>query len=712
MSKETPKPVHKSFVNVSTDLTFTNLVAMEGELAYQDFQSVSSDLTFSTLKQSGYQYVLGTEVQETADDFTGSLDRASKIVRKTGHEFIGSLDRADTRPLITVEGAGSIDTASKIVTKTAHEFIGSLDDVNLVYPAPEAAGTVDRAYKIIRKTAHEFSGSTDTASFSLSQRQFFTTKIVGKVIKEIPFTTIMKSKALNSNKYTTYIQGLVDSLVGATATGGSNPFDPSVAIGGTTIIGGSPPPTNATTVYINIPNTGISTLPDWNRLIRYGCSWDYGGGSFNVASLDPPGALGSTIQIFGFNAIITKGGNAGFEYSSTLKGYNISGIFGAPKLNRQINLAVAGSIIAAPIVLNPALLQAQSNQWLTARSIAQIIGNICGVQVIWAANDVSVKDFSLEPGMKGIDVLQSMAQRVGATLRWFGNNTYYVAYPPKTIGSFRVPNQNLIVQPGISMDPLLDLGTGVAGTQVNQGMYTVPTISTTSSLPNGTAPAPNPTVGTNNPTVTQVAKISKLLTDDDPPMIFDLPYNYDQVYVQILIAPGQSTSGANGLGIQNFVTTNPQQVFLLSDTGFANTLIFNTLVGNAYIPQVKIDSRIMPENDAVQAGNFTLTVFCTLKDLGDAYEAAQDDANNNGSSVQLRNPLFVKTHEGKINCLFFGVIPLPGMYGEATVDDKTVSGVIENVTFTPSGILSLDIARYAAINFNQPYINWGTNESI
>jgi hypothetical protein len=574
------------------------------------------------------------------------------------------------------------------------------------HPTPEFSGSLDRATRIVRKTANEFVGSLDTSTTARVQSQNFSTRISGKVVEYFNFSSIPKLKAITSSRFSTNVIGQIYDLVAATATGGSNPFDPTVAIGGNTIIGPTAP-TNAQTVYINIPNTGISTIPDWNDLMRYGVSLDYGGGSFSIASFVPAGTRGQQIQIFGLNAVITRGGADGFEYSSTHKGYLASGIFGSPILNRQINLTIAGSIIAAPIVLNPSLIQAPANTWLTARSISSLIASICGITLNWAAGDVSVKDFSLEPGMDGISVIQSMAQRVGATLRWYGNNTYYVAYPNKTIGQFIVPNQNLITPSGgITMEPLLDLETGISG-GVSQGMYTIPTVSTTSSNVNGSTSAPNPSAGPNNPTVVQVAKISKLLTDDDPPMIFDLPFNYDQVYLQILIAPGQSTSGANGLGIQNFVTTNPQQVYLFSDVGFANQYIFQTLVGNASIPQVKVDSRLMPENTAVQAGNFTLTVFCTLKDLSGAYDAAADDAANNGSSVQLRNPQFIKTHVGKINCYFFGVMPLPGMYGSATVDDKTVSGVIESVTFTPPGILSLDIARYIGINYTQPFINIG-----
>lgn len=667
------KPIHCTLNTLGSNTTFTQLTSAGGLRSFYDLGTLGSNTTFTSMKISGYQYTFARPTStDTSTDAEGTVDRWTKIIQKSFHEGVGSLDIWDRDPNPPQEGDGSLDRFKKIVIKSFHEGVGA----------------------------------TDTAENAVAQINNFTTKISGKVVETDYFTSIIRSKGIKTTHFSTAVVGLVNNLVGATATGGSNPFDPSVAIGGNTIIGPTAP-TNAQTVYIHIPNTGISTIPDWEDLMRYGVSLDYGGGSFSIASFVPAGTRGQQIQIFGLNAVITAGGGDGFEYSSTHKGYLASGIFGSPKLNRQINLTVAGSIIAAPIVLNPSLIQAPANTWLTAKSIASLIASICGITLNWAAGDVSVKDFSLEPGMSGISVIQSMAQRVGATLRWFGNNTYYVAYPNKTVGQFIVPNQNLITPAGITMEPLLDLETGISG-GVSQGIYTIPTVSTTSSNINGSASAPNPSAGSNNPTVVQVAKISKLLTDDDPPMIFDLPFNYDQVYLQILIAPGQSTSGANGLGIQNFVTTNPQQVFLFSDVGFANQYVFQTLVGNASIPQVKVDSRLMPENDAVQAGNFTLTVFCTLKDLSGAYAAAADDAANNGSSVQLRNPQFIKTHTGKINCYFFGVMPLPGMYASATLDDKTVSGIIESVSFTPTpATLSLDIARYTGINYTQPFINIG-----
>lgn len=662
------KPVHCNLHAPASGFAVTLGYAASGIRAFYNLQPPGASFTISSGFISGYQYTFAKPTTTaTSTDAVGPIDRWKRIVRRKFHEGIGVQDVWDRSP----------------------------------NPPQEQAGPIDRWKRIVIKKFHETCGSTDTANQAVGQIQNFSTKIVGKVVQVVDTGVKIRGKVPQVQDFSTTIAINTNTLAGATATGGSNPFNSTVAIGGTTIIGPTAP-VAAKTVFVSIPNTGISTVPSWANLYQFGASWDYGGGSFSIASTVPVGNNGQNIQIFGFNGVITRGGGAdGKEYSSSLKGYKASGIFGNARLNQQINLLVGGTALGAPVVLNPSLLQASQTSWLTAKTISSIVANRCGVAVHWAAQDTSVKDFSLEPGMKGIDVISSMAQRVGATLRWFGNDNYYVAYPNTTVGSFVVPNQALIAQGGISLEPILDLDTGVSG-QVNQGMYVISRAFTTSSTPGGTAGVPLPSAGTNNPTVTQVAKVSKLLTDDDPALIFDLPFDYDQVYIQILIAPGQSTGGSNGLGIQNFVTTNPQQVFSFSDVGFANPYIFNTLVGNAYIPQVKVDAALMPDNDAVQAGNFILTVFCTRRGLEGAYEAAQQEAQNNADAVQSRNPQFIKTFQGKINCLFYGVIPLPGMFGSATVDDFTVSGIIENVTFSPPGLLSLDIARYAKINFVQP----------
>lgn len=711
--KNTLKPFHGHPVAPGTNYTFTSLINFESfnAKAFQFLQEPGTNYTFGSLDISSYQYIF-----PRTDEFAGPFDEVTRIVTKSVTEAVGSFDPTDSKPGQDLELSGIQDTVSRIVVQNIDEVVGSLDSNLGLAPKPdvESPGVLDVVTRVVRKSFREVCGNSDQEEFINLQNLNSSVLVQVKVYDQTSSSTKVGVRSIYRADSATQIAIGVNDLVGATATGGSNPFDPTVAIGGNTIIGPTAP-TTAQTVLISIPNTGINTISDWNDIMRLGLNLDYAGGSWSISTNNsvPVGALGQQVTILGLNGTITQGGNSSSdrEYSSTQKGYVASGIFGTPKLNRQINLTLAGDLISSPVILNPDLLFANQNQWLTAKSIATLIGSICGVNIHWMVRDVPVKDFSLEPGMNGLSVLSSMAQRVGATLRWFGNNNYYVAYPNFTIGAFYVPNQNLIAQAGISSNNILDLETGLSGvgttgpTTPNQGIYTVPTSNTTSSQNGGIVNVPT-VQGGSAPTAGRIANVTKLLTSNDPPLIFDLPLDYDQVYIQILIPPGKSTGGANQVGLNNFVTTDPNQIFLMSDTGFANQYIFQTLVGNAYIPQVKVDSRLMPANESVRANNFTLTLYCTRKSLGDAFDAAKQAAIDNSYESAYRNPTFIQTYRGTINCYFYGVLPLPGMYGSATVDDFTVSGTIENVSLShPGDILSINVARYKEINYAQPIGN-------
>ena len=710
---KTLKPFHGHPVTPGTDWDFTNPIDFESfnAKAFQELQDVDVNWDFSGPTTSSYQYIF-----PRTDEFAGPFDEVSRVITRFIDEAVGAFDPTDSKPAQDLELSGVQDIVTVNVIKNIDEFMGSLDQTLGLAPKPdlEAPGVLDEVTRVVRKSFHEFCGNADSEEYYSLQNLHTSTKVQVKVYEQVNSTVKVGVRSIYRADSATQISIGVNGLVGATATGGSNPFNSSVAIGGNTIIGPTAP-VAAKTVYISIPNTGISTIAGWNDIMRFGLNLDYAGGNWNISTNNsvPVGALGQQVTILGLNGTITQGGNSSSdrEYSSTQKGYVASGIFGTPKLNRQINLTLAGDIISAPVILNPSLLFANQNQWLTAKTIASLIGNICGVNVHWMVRDVPVKDFSLEPGMNGLSVLSSMAQRVGATLRWFGNNNYYVAYPNFTIGAFTVPNQNLIAQAGIASNNILDLETGLSGvgttgaTMPSQGIYTVPTSNTTSSQNGGTVNVPTVQGGT-APTATRIANVTKLLTSNDPPLIFDLPLDYDQVYIQILIPAGKSTGGANQLGIQNFVTTDPNQIYLFSDVGFANQYVFQTLVGNSYIPQVKVDSRLMPSNESVRANNFTLSLYCTRKSLGDAFDAAKQAAIDNSYENAYRNPTFVQTYRGTINCYFYGVLPLPGMRGSATVDDFTVSGTIENVSLShPGDILTINVARYKQINYIQPIGN-------
>jgi hypothetical protein len=112
-------------------------------------------------------------------------------------------------------------------------------------------------------------------------------------------------------------------------------------------------------------------------------------------------------------------------------------------------------------------------------------------------------------------------------------------------------------------------------------------------------------------------RVTEKLTEQDPPIIVQLPLDYDEVLLQILVPEGKSLEGENSLGLQNFVTNKPGSAFKFNDIAYANAYIFSTEVGGAHIPQLKLDHRLFPDNESVNEGNFILTVLVSRKSVED-----------------------------------------------------------------------------------------------
>ena len=172
-------------------------------------------------------------------------------------------------------------------------------------------------------------------------------------------------------------------------------------------------------------------------LYNFQTNLDYSGGTFSLDSIPPYGQTGGAqMQVFGLTATITDPGR---RYSNSMRAYTTGGIFGSPLLNKQFRLINNGEYlyfssglpnkrrrikqgILAPMGLTLPLKRNKAKDLL-----AMMIANMCGINLIWMAQDIPVLNFSYEATMNGISALNSLAGRVGATLRWHGNNTYYVA---------------------------------------------------------------------------------------------------------------------------------------------------------------------------------------------------------------------------------------------------------------------------------------------
>lgn len=110
-------------------------------------------------------------------------------------------------------------------------------------------------------------------------------------------------------------------------------------------------------------------------------------------------------------------------------------------------------------------------------------------------------------------------------------------------------------------------------------------------------------------------QIMKKHESSSPPVVMDLPLDYEDVYLQILVPEGKDLTGANGIGIQNFVTDKPYQYFKFSDTSAASSHLLQTKKGEDFVSQIMIDHRLFPDNESVNEGNFVLSVYCSRKEV-------------------------------------------------------------------------------------------------
>lgn len=508
----------------------------------------------------------------------------------------------------------------------------------------------------------------------------------------------------------------------------SNIFEPTIILNGSYLVqnpstdpGGD---ISKTSLYINVKNAGLTAISACD-LEGYNFTLDYNGGNFSIVATQPMGVLGDIVDIYGFKGSITVNG---LSLSNNQAGYTYKGIFGTPKLNRFFQYLMSANTTMLPLLTNPAFYQTQPNNWQSASSIARGIANLAGIDLQWLVFDVPVSDFRLEDNMTALDALSSMASRAGAQLRWNGNNKYIICYPDQFFGYWTPPSCSLIATDGLSNENYLDMTTGLYG--INPSTLTAWSNNfqagekTLPDAPNKDAVAPQ---------LQQIAKVKTKLTSDDPSLVYDLPNDYDKVYIQILVNESGNVGGTNLVDpLQNYCTRDPKQWFeflVSAPVSVANAYVFTSNIGGAFVPQCRVDYKLFPSpNSSIDNNNFVLSIACTRKNLtptAPVNEAQQKIAQGMAQDYFRFN----KVYSGTFSVVFFGSIPVPGMWASATVPnvrvripnnsggydirvigDVTVEGIIESVNFNFPGFITVQVAQYKRLRYSEvPRINYGLN---
>ena len=212
-----------------------------------------------------------------------------------------------------------------------------------------------------------------------------------------------------------------------------------------------------------------------------------------------------------------------------------------------------------------------------------------------------------------------------------------------------------------------------------------------------------------------VGSCAKILTDSDPIQEYSLRPNFSNVMIRSIVVKPQGDPNLYSRGLLTTIpapiTSDPNLWFdfvapgettnigTVGSLGMNPEYIYTKFEGGVYKPYMKLDGNYFDSLKTsgvsqIANGNFTVNLACygtqVVQTLGVATTIVQQ---------------YVQTYKGTINCIFYGVMPLPGMFGSATIDDLTVEGVIESVSLTPPGYLQLSIAQYTGIQWSNPYLN-------
>jgi len=681
------KPVHNALQPLGTSSTHTTDVAIyqQSLTAFTSLATSATGSTHTATKRSGYIYI-NTAVSSLVKIFEETINCADNL-RNIG-VFL-----EETNP--------STDELNKVtgLYKTFEDVIDCTDSVSSFSVLGETTPNLDTLFVAHKKIFTETCDNVDS------------------VISVVPFdesNTVTVQNTPYFNQYASFtisVDRLEDTPVPVNVvvtpnnvvlvtnlTSLSNPFLPTVISGGVTLVTNvctAPPPSYVPgpQPFINYLNIGIGTT-SLCQMTNSNMTLDYNGGSFSVSSQDPLGVsqfyqgnLGRQITVFGFTGTITDFGK---DITNSSNSYVTSGIFGTPLLNKSFNLITYGNMQFFQFLgaQNSITLAPQVNSYTTIKGMATTIANMCGVTLSWLIPDAPYHDIFGQTGMTGLEALNTLAGQMGGYVRWNGDNSYVVAYPDYTLGNWSVPDYRLLTASGIKYSYHLDLGYGVSGS----GVLGIPSNVLFDSA-NKTIPETQDT----NPdeVVEKIATVTKPFTVDDPTMVVPLPNDIISVKIQILVKTGTVTAGAR------YVTDNPSIWFDLGSPGISNPYVQVTKSGNAFINELHANYTLFPSLDAINNGNFVMSFGIVRRSLNTQFDNTKEDTDLLRRELQARilaNVRFIKTYSGTISCRFFGTIPVPGMFASVDYCGEQVSGVIEQVSLTGDGILTLEVARYLRVN--------------
>jgi hypothetical protein len=473
-------------------------------------------------------------------------------------------------------------------------------------------------------------------------------------------------------------------------TGGSNPFLPTIAIDGEYLI------SNAETVpdggisnaqiYINLANPGLGT-EQLCGLYSYSINLTLGGGTFSFLSENPIGSLGGILNIFGCQGTITA---TGPHCSSAGIGYITNGIFGSRNMNKQILLTLQNTALGgmAPGVV---LQSPTSSQWTTVKAACKALCSAAEVAVGWGTHDAPLIDLFPQTGQTVRDAITALAAQVGGILVYTGTS-YAVVDPVGGYGAIGLlPDCHLLAPGGIQAPKLLDMDSSILVFPVEGGSKNNVSLGAIASFDMSERSA---TLFPKKEKIVETVGSTSKRPKIDTPIYFDLPGQYNAVKARIRVSDPLLIGG---IIVQD--SDSPEV-----DPAWGTSPFTVVTRGNGK-RQVMITNGSIP--DTLNDGDFSLDIGYT-RDTDAFDDAWQKDFDEQVArkrhllEYQQHIIRYVPTQEGSINTVFFGQLPIPGMIGQATYGDISAFGMIESVSLTSPGYLSVQMRKYAETNFLAP----------
>lgn len=725
-------PVHNELQNVGSNATHNSLYNQYqlADKAFQELANVGSSLSHTNLQLPGYEYILNFPLREEMTDTAAVADALAVALKTYLSDTAAVADALAVKQVIPNSEPVAIADSLTIILKVYIDEVLAIDDIlsNGLTNFIDTVAIADQLQLVIKDfmsdtvavqdlmSVIEKGSSTDGSA--VADSLVIKSRIpnseptpVGdhiRIILRFNDNSSLQANVNvafnnNSTQQTNIDQYMNDSssqrititpdidIPVTDITDPNNPFYPSIYINGSTIVANAcTQPSNPSelanaSVFANISQQGYLLTgviqAGYCDIASYNVNLEPGGGTWSFTTVDAVAASGDEVVAFGLGGIATGSGRI---ISNSMNGYITAGVFGAPDLEKQLQLTANynsfGFRLPDQFLQTPPLAQ-----FSTLATAAKAVAEVCGISLTWSAPDAPLTDLFPQSGMTAKGAIQSLAGRVGAWFVWTGGTTYAVIAPDVGTGGWSLPACELTLSNQSKTlfyitDPVIMFPVQPVG----QGNITSP-------------PALNPDDISNINKVQKFASVTKKLTSNDPVRYFDVPGSAKHIWIQILTK--SETSG-------QFVTNDPNEWFFYADPTVPSGGAIST---RSYkVKQAQVDSNAFPTgNSDIDAGQFSMNLGYSVDvdALTDAYNNAVDDSTTTGSHLVNQSQesfRYVKAGEGSASCIFTGSLPLPGMIFGSPAGGLPGNAIIESVSLSSPGILNISYGCYLRLNFAQP----------